>query len=46
MVTPIYDALVVGVRAFETLDVGFFAVEVLAVEILAFDDLFLREMFL
>lgn len=44
--TPIYDALVVGVRTFETFDVGFFAIEALAIEILAFDDLFLREMFL
>jgi hypothetical protein len=43
---PIYGALVVGVRTLETLDVGHFAVEILAVEILTFDDLFLREVFL
>lgn len=46
MVTPIYGALVVGVRTIETLDVRLFAVEVLAVEILTFDGLFLREVFL
>lgn len=43
--TLIYDALV-AVRTFETFAVGLFTVEVLAVEIITFDDLFLREVFL
>ena len=46
MVIPIYDAPVVGIRTIEPLDAGLFAVEVLAVEILTFDGLFLREVFL
>jgi hypothetical protein len=45
-VTPIYNALVVGVRTFETFDVGLFTVDVLAIEIPTFNNLFLREEFL